>query len=221
MQFRTGQKFEEAVFGHSAGRDLFRRFGRDLTCFGRDLNSFIKSSGIDKPPTKIGACLYHQVVRQLNRFGINPEGLVFLPSVDTAVDLYGVDGLFFLPSLFPHLVTIDAFNTDPRNILSLKESWIDSFGGEVYSDANFQSDLFLYKKGISEWRKDDKNLSERSFFLVKPPDFRRYAKNGRPENHFVLTPVDVGTYQRRKGFAKMVAGYFAKVSGHKMAQLSP
>lgn len=216
QRFPTGPDFEEAVFGvRSNGASLFRRFGNDLTTFGEDLNNFIRSSKIEKPPTQIGGALHHQVERQLEGLGIDPLGLVFIPSVDTSIDLYGVDGLFYLPALFPHLVTVDAFNIDPLNLKFRKEKWIDSFEGEIYRNEKFQSDLFLFKNGVSRWRKDREMVASEKAFLPEPPDLRRYgagSDSGRWKNRFVLTPLDVGTYEKRRDFAKLVAGYFAKVA---------
>ena len=198
MQYRIGIEFEKAVFGGHSGRNLFRRFGRDLTNFGTDLRDFIQSSGIQFPPTEIGECLYSQVVIQLDHLGIDPEELVFIPSVDTKVDLYGVDGLFFLPSLFPHLVTVDTFNIETARLFRLRKNWIDEFIGDFYSNENFQSDMFLHKKGMAEWKKSGGSLAE-AYFLTKSPDYRQYAKSGRPENHFLLTPYHVG---KKREFAK-------------------
>jgi hypothetical protein len=225
--YATGRDFEEAVFGHHSDNPIWNwRPRRKKTAFGKDLKEVICSAKIKHPPTKIGECLYRQVARQLSSLKINPEGLVFLSSINTKADFFhGTDGFFFLPSLFPHLVTVDVFNLNPRGTFSLtglRESWIDSFSGEFYSEADFQSDMFLLKTGMLEWKAAHKNFPA-EFCPDQPPDFREFAVRGREENHFVLTPLHVSTYRRRREFAKLVAGYFAKVSGasnHKMALLS-
>lgn len=214
--FRTSIDFEEAVFGCSASWNLRQRFGGEKMDFSRDIKSIILSSKITHPPTKIGKCLYRQVAEQLKRYNINPNGLVFLPSVDTKVDLfYGTDGLFFLPTLFPCVVTIDAFNLKSDKLFLLKSLWIDSFAGNFYSNADFQSDLFQYKSGFARWSKDNaKSIKETGNPLLKPADFRAYVSTvGRPENHFVMTPANVSTYKQRREFARLVSDYFLKVAG--------
>ena len=214
QHFSNGPAFEKAVFGHSAGGNLFRRFGRDLTTFGDDLNLFVQSSGVEYPPTQIGFCLYHQGGRQLESLSINPEGLAFIPSTDTSIDLYGIDGLFYLPSLFPHFVSVDAFNTDSTKIWSRRDEWIDACRRKEYSELNFQYDLFLYKKGALRWEADKEKAAKEDMILVEPSDLRLYAVDtgGRWKNHFTLIPRHVQNYERRRDFARMVAGYFAKVA---------
>ena len=210
--YKRGFKFEQAVFGDRSHRNLFQRFGRSLTDFGRDVKDLIQSSNEKHPPTEIGECLYHQVERQLCSFGLDPEGLIFCSSVDDKVDLYGMDGAFYLPALFPHLVTIDAFAIMPAKLLELREKWIEEFRGDYYSTASQHTNLFLFKKGMMEWGKDNSKAAGEGFLLVVPEDFRHYARQGRWENQFILTPLDISTYERRRDFARLVAWYFAKVA---------
>lgn len=221
--YKSGYDFEKAVFGCRSHREFLEGLGSSKAGFAEDLKEIIRSATTKHPPTQIGECLYRQVARQLGSLDVDPEGLVFLSSVNTQADVsHGTDGFFFLPSLFPHLVTVDTFNMEPMEFLSweeLRELWIQSFTGEFYSESDFQSDLFLFKSGVSEWKAVNRRLPS-DFFPSRPPDFRRFAIRGREENHFVLTPYHVSTYQQRKEFARMVAGYFAKVSRHEMAKQS-
>jgi hypothetical protein len=216
--YKTGSDLEEAVFGkRSAGLDLVRKFWGQSVAFGPQIRSLLGKFDSFCPDTKIGQTLYRQIVRQLRRCGIDPQKLIFLPTVGTEADAHHyTDGLFYLPSLDPYLVTVDAYNVPERNLDVIREMFQDSFSGQFYSKADFQSDLFRYKKGFAEWRRSCRvgNLPEEDFLKV---DFRQYSDAARPENHFILTPGNVGTYQARRSFAKMVAGYFVKVSSKKMA----
>lgn len=228
MIYRSGLDLEDAVFGrHSSGEELIEKFGGQRPDFDKDVRRLIREgSGLRYPKTKIGQSLFVEVERGLKRFGLKSGGLVFLSAIDTKVDLrHFADGVFFLPSVPRFPVTIDTFNIDPKILRELKSSWVDSFEGQFYTSYDFQSDLFRYKVGLARWKKDCKALSETGNITLPPADFRQYTNIGRPENHFVLTPYHVGTYRRRREFAKMLVKYFAKVAkttGHEnMAQPSP
>jgi hypothetical protein len=216
VQYKTGPDLEEAIFGkRSGGLGLVKEFWWKLANFRSDVISVLGKSKAVHPDTIIGSVLYHQVVRQLSRH-LDSKGLVFLSTVNTKVDArHYTDGLFYLSSLHSDLVTVDVFNISNEDLDWLREMWIDQFTGSFYSDSDFQSDLFRFKKGVSEWRKIPGN--EYSKGSHKFIDFRQYTEENRPENHFVLTPSMIGTYEARRSFAKLVAGYFLKVSGQKMA----
>jgi hypothetical protein len=238
-RYSSGSDFEQAVFGLSSNWDWMReQIGRGPADFSGAIRSIIERSPVTHPSTKIGESLHRQVTRHLgDHFGINPEGLIFLPSVDTKVDFFhGADGFFYLPSLFPYLVTVDAFNIHPRTLLGLREAWIDESASDVktaeddFTDENAQSNLFLFKKGMTKWYTDNREILEAAakkeppIPIIRPADFRSHADRGRWENHFIFTPYHASSYGRRRNFAKLVAGYFAKVAevpNHKnMALLS-
>lgn len=220
--YRNGRDFEDAVFGCQSDDAAFEARRKQRTRFGVEARAFLTQSKITCPDTKIGRALFRQVERELIRLGVSPDGLIFLPTINTTLDFsHGTDALFFLPSLPECLVTVDAFNINPEIFLTLRESWIDSFNGKIYSDLELQSHLFLFKRGMLVCVRNGMTLEP----FLKPPDFRFFADYGRAENHFVLTPYHTGSYRERRGFAKMVAGYFAKeaakMSGHKTAQQRP
>jgi hypothetical protein len=227
MFFKSGYDLEDAVFGrHSSGEKLVEKFGGQRPDFDKDVRTLIKESWSRYPPASIGKSFWLEVKRELERFGVNTNGLVFLSAIDTKVDLrHFADGVFFLPAIPKFPVTIDTFNLDPDLFRALKIFWVDSFEGAVYTPSDFQSDLFKYKIGLTKWKKDCQKLSETGLTIQLPLDFRTYTNYGRPENHFVLTPHHIVTYRRRREFAKMVASYFAKVAilpNHKnTAQQSP
>ncbi len=226
MQFKTGFDFEEAVFGcRSSGDRLVNRFLNKRVDLSDGVRRIIQTLDIKHPPTAIGEYLYNQMLRHLVRLGINPEELVFLPSVDTEVDFCGVDGLFFLPSLFPCFVMIDVFNISPRQLLAEREIWIDTFPGREYSELDYRSDLWLFKRGMNIWKKENKEALELEAqgkgSVIRPKDFRQFADKGRVKNHFIFTPLDT---RRCKDFSRIIAEYFAnsKETGCKnMAQQSP
>ncbi|KKQ77679.1 MAG: hypothetical protein A3A96_01145 [Candidatus Zambryskibacteria bacterium RIFCSPLOWO2_01_FULL_39_39] len=213
-----GFDFEREIFNcRSSGEDLKERYKGEEADFGSDVLTIIEESRTkhpDKhPDCNKGRSLYYHVEVELNKLGVESSGLIFLPTVDTKADAkHQTDGLFFLPRLFPYLVTIDAFSIGFRELVSLRDFWISKFEGEVYSEVQFQSDLFRFKSGLAKWQKDNKKSSEEGAPLFVPLDFREYVVSIRPENHFVLTPPHVGTCRRRREFANMVARYFAKVS---------
>lgn len=218
MQFETGFDFERAVFGLcSSGDRLLGKFKGGRADFSEAVKAFIARSRIIHPSTKIGEALYLQMVREFDRLGVGHEELVFLPSVDTEIDLFhGADGVVFHPLFFPRLVLVDAFNIRPTVLLRLRETWIDSFNGKIYSWKHFLSDLFLFKKGKSKWRRDNKEALEQEAlgkgFVIRPKDFRQLAEYGRRKNEFILTPIDACTYEGRRLFAKLVVGYLCEIA---------
>lgn len=226
MFYRTGRDFEGAVFGLRSNSNLFERFGGRNANLVDDVKAFIVGSSIAYPQAPIGEALYFQMAREFDRLGIKSEGLVFLPSVDTELDLGGIDGVVYHPLFFPRFVAVDAFNIRSRELSLLRETWIDGFSGRFYSNEQFQSDLFLFKKGLAKWKRDNKEALEQEAlgkgFVTRPKDFRQLAEYGRHKNEFILTPIDAGTYEGRRSFAKLVVGHLAKVSDHEnTAQQSP
>jgi hypothetical protein len=233
MFYRTGRDFEEAVFGFRSNDNLFKRFGGRNADLADDVKAFIARSSVVYPDAPIGEALYSQMAIEFDRLGIDHEGLIFLPSVDTELDLGGIDGVVYHPRFFPRLVTVDAFNIRPRELSLLRETWIDSHEGRnqngdiFFSREDEQSNLFLFKRGMANWKRINKEALEQEAqgkgFVIRPKDFRQLADRVGWENHLILTPRDTGTYEGRRLFAKLVAGYFAKVakaSSHKMALLS-
>ncbi|MFA6270470.1 MAG: hypothetical protein WC657_04660 [Candidatus Paceibacterota bacterium] len=222
MIFRSGSDLEDAVFGrHSSGEKLVEKFRDQRPDFDEDVRALIRDSYARYPEVLVGKLFWLEVKRELERLGVDPYGLVFLSAIDTKVDLrHFADGVFFLPSVPRYPVTIDTFNLDPGVQKALKDSWVDSFEGHVYTSSDFQSDLFRYKIGLTKWKKDCQKLSETGLTIAQPKDFRQYTTYGRPENHFILPPYHVVTYRRRREFAKMIAGYLLKVSCQNTAQLS-
>lgn len=230
-EYRSGMEFEEAIFGrHSSGLPVRYKNNhrKESADFNQDMRALISQSKSSYPNTNIGRSLYSMVKRELEGLGINAEKLVLLDALDTKVDwLHFSDGSFYLPSELPEpgvVVTFDVFNLDPKQLVCLKESWIDSFLGEVYSGADFQSDLFRYKKCLFRWMKLYPDDNRKGTLLSTLPDFWEFTEHGRPENHFIFTPFHLGTYRRRRDVAKMVVGYLVKAikeKTEKMAQQSP
>ena len=218
--YKNGVELEEAVFGCSMdGRQESFREGR--ADFSEDVNALIRESKSKCPDTLIGNSIYQMLKRGLERFGIETRGLKLISAVNTKSDLrHHFDGLFFLSAISSHPVTLDLWNIDPLVFSFLKERWTDSFPDQFYLDEHRQSDLFRYKVGMVRWMRDNYCRFLRPEVL-RCTDFRRFAMDiGRPENHFIITPYHVGSRRQRRVFAGMVVKYFAKVSGHKMAELS-
>ncbi|MEK7669414.1 MAG: hypothetical protein AAB350_02370 [Patescibacteria group bacterium] len=216
--YRSGHDLEDAIFGrHSSGEELIAKFWGQRPDFDKDVKRLIMEGFDRHPDTPIGRSLFLLVEKWLSLIGVNPKGLVFLSAIDTKVDLrHFADGVFFLPSIPTFPITVDAFNIDWKELLFLRDSWIDSFEETIYTISDFQSDLFRYKVGFARWKKDAKMLLAEKVILPLPADFRNYTAYGRPENHFVLTPTNIGTHEHRREFARMVARYLAsKVFGQK------
>ncbi len=211
MFFKSGHDLEDAIFGrHSSGDELVKRFKRKRKDFSVDLMKILGKSKSPYPDTEIGKSLYWLVKKELSRIGVQDTGLVFVSAINTIVDSrHFSDGLFYLPSVGKFPITIDAFNIYPETLRSLEDLWIDDFSGEVYGFNEFQTDLFLYKNGMVEWRRENGEESLPPQFI----DLRKFSKKGRPENHFIITPRDVLTVKGRKFFSKKMADYFAKVVG--------
>lgn len=209
-KYRNGLEFEEAVFGlHSHGDSMFEKFGRDTTDFSEDIRSFIENT--DACPQGIGESIWWQTGKRLSHLGVDPEGLIFFPGVNSKIDLFhGTDGLFFHPALWPRIVTVDLFHMHPGHYLEMLDSWIDEFKGCVFTPEDAQNNLFLFKRGLSVWHRINRDKIEEARrhgqVVVKPEDFRPYADRGRWLNHFIFTPYHI---TRIKDFARMVAEYLA------------
>jgi hypothetical protein len=233
-EISAGMWFQNLVFGcHIEDGGLTHIVEKDEdeeANFQGDIKEIIKNhSGLDYPNTRIGRSIYSMVKERLNYFGINSEGLLFLSTINTKVDIkHYTDGFFFLPSIPTHPVTLDVFYTDPDRLHSLKDFWMKTSEEGCYSKSNFQSDLFSYKKGMQIWKNwkklrdealltKNEKLKHHDLFLVFPSDFRKYAyvHRGRPENHYILTPYDVLTSQRRKEFAWQIAEYLHNIKTQK------
>jgi hypothetical protein len=222
--FRNGREFEKGVFGYSSGREGFHFKAVDRG-FARSIETLIVATQAMYPQTSLGGSIYVHVARELTRHGIDPKKLVFIPAVNTAADFYHkTDGFFYHPDFHPHLVTLDLFHIDHWLLNIHKEGWIDTSPKSFYSTSNFQSDLFAHKCGLMRLKKRNPGMFKQAVEFDKIQqwkliDYRRFCpiSVGRPENHFIVTPDMVTTYESRREFAKMVASYFIGLkSGPKM-----
>jgi|GEM_PF-3434356 len=225
MFFKSGFDLEDTVFGHhSSGGQLFRKFKRKRKDFSDDLNSLITKSSDVHPSTQIGGSLYWLTKKELEKLGVDTAGFMFVSAIDSITDLrHFSDGVFYLPSAPQFPVTVDAYNIHPNVLEILEDFWIDDFVGDKYAVSDFQSDLFQYKNGLTEWKRNSQASEAEGFMLVTPVDFRQHTRKRRPENHFIITPRDIGDRAGRRAFARMVARYLAsKVPGQeqKTAQQS-
>lgn len=209
MRYKSGDHFEKSIFGRRSG-------GRDTKYqpFSDSLHAVLDSSDQTSiyPETRLGELLFFGVYHKLIRLGIDPSRLRFLRESKGSGDRHhGVDGFFYLPSIERWPVTIDLFNLDSRECEIWKERWWLS------SEAEFQSRLFLYKKGApmivqrSEWARllnstDDYSLPKISASGELEP------QESRPENHFILAPYYTEDRERRAIFCGLVADFFAKAA---------
>lgn len=210
--YRSGLEFEDAIFGrHSSGDKLIEKFLGAKINFDKDIRYLIRNTTSSYPNTIIGQLLFGGVEKELRGLKLDVSGFKFVSAIDTKVDLrHFADGLFYLPSVPRFPTTIDTFNIDPAILVGLRDRWIDSFSGSFYSEYDFQTDLFRFKKGALVIKRNGDWKNRKQFKGLDP---REYATgDGRPENHFILTPSDVGTYEGRRRFVKLIAGYFAKVA---------
>lgn len=220
----------------SSGRSLVKRYYGQVSDFSDDIQTIIAEPGDSFPATKIGRSLYDLLKHQFEKRRIETEGFVLRSTVDTKVDAHHfTDMVGWLPSVPMLPFTIDFFNISSVDMDALRSFWARGFSGDVYSQTDEQTDLFLFNKGLFAWRKEKgivprANLApfqKRVTFVPEKMhpvpfwDFRPYADGvGRPENHFILTPYHVETSERRKNFANMIADYLL-TSCHNMAQQSP
>lgn len=217
-KFKSGFDFEDFVFGrHSSGGDILRKKFAGQS-FSKGMNALLKKVSSEHPDTNVGFSLWKMAKEELEKLSVKSDGLIFLPSVGTTADIFhGVDGFFLLPLIPLHPVTIDLFNIEPGRLLNFRNTWIDSFQGRVYTLFDFQSDIYLFKRGLVEFKKTHPDYQHE----LSTTDFRSFCNYGRPKNHFILTPRDVGTREGRKRFAKMIAGYFVKVAGRNNGSTEP
>lgn len=207
----SGYDLEDLIFGrHSSGDQMIKKFKRKRKDFSGDLTRLINESQDIYPKTQIGESLYWLVKKELEKIGVNTAGFVFVSAIDSITDLrHFSDGVFFLPSVPQFPVTVDAYNINSKTLDILEDFWIDDFAGDRYGVGDFQSDLFQYKNGTVEWKRNNQVSEGEGFFLIEPVDFRRCTKKRRPENHFIITPRDIGDRAGRRAFARIVARYFA------------
>lgn len=223
--FKSGFDLEDCIFGrHSSGGQLVKKFKRKRKDFSEDLTRLINKSSDAYPKTQIGESLYWLIKKELEKLGVDTAGFVFVSAIDSITDLrHFSDGVFYLPSAPEFPVTVDAYNIDSRVLDILEDFWIDDFAGDKYAVGDLQSDLFQYKNGLIEWKRNNQTSEAEGFMLVKPVDFRQHTRKRRPENHFIITPRDVEDRAGRRAFARTVARYLAsKVpsQGRKTALLS-
>lgn len=212
MIYINSALFERAVL--ECGReeeDLYEKYGEGEWNFSSDVFDFLDSLHLSNyPNTEIGRSLYFGLKTRLERTGINTSGLRLLSTVGTSLDLrYYMDAIIHLPALPLCPITIDLFNLGDYKVSGLKNLWIRDSDSFVYSDFQFQSDLFQYKNGLRRWKKMTEQAEEFGFYLVlKDADFRKLVTKRRPENHFILTPYHTECRERRRQFTSLVAEYF-------------
>lgn len=215
MIFKSGLDFEDFVFGrHSDGKEMKSKFLDQRPDFDRDVKFLINSNpGVKHPNTYVGEDFFRRLDCRLRRRGVDTEGLSFLSTIGSMVDLkHYADGVVYLPAVPEFPITIDVYKIDEKDINQLREKWFESFPGQYYTFADFQSDLFRYKAGRAKWLNDVRKARSMGFELNEPADFREYTYVRRPENHFVWTPRDV-TRHGRKLFVCVFADYLvSKIS---------
>ena len=209
MICKSGYDLEDKIFDrHSSGDRLVKKFKRKRKDFSVDLTRLISESSCIYPNTKVGESLYWLIKKELEKLGVDATGFVFVSAIDSITDArHFSDGVFYLPSVHQFPVTVDAYNIDSKSLNLLKDFWIDDFSGDRYKIADFQSDLFRHKNGSVEWKRNNQTSEAEGFLLVKP--VRQHTRKRRPENHFVITPRDIGDRAGKRAFARMVARYFA------------
>ncbi len=208
MHFRSGPAFEQAIFGRRSSGIL--KNGKHAS-FSHDMREFLSSGdkGLPYPETWFGKLLYFGVKSELDRNGINTEGLFFRSALDSAIDIsHGADGVFYLPALPRIPVMVDLFNIDSVSCSILRERWS---GLEDYSEDDFQKDLFSQKWGMKRHHKSESGLDKVEWTRIfNPRDYRRFCAMPRHENDFVLTPYYLVSRENRHRFTNLVAGYFIK-----------
>lgn len=226
MRYASGPSFEDVISGrHSRGAPH-----RDSGTLTSGIKSIIADNKCLYPDSRVGALLYFGVKAELERLGVNTAGLSLKRSTGSMVDEHHyTDMFFYLPFHFPryeeHIVTIDLFNLDSEIAEILRNYWVANSSGEGYSEKDYQSDLFLYKSGVSALERIHPGFKGWTK-IFRADDLRFYTSVfrkkilGRPENHFILIPEYAENRGRRREFIKLVAGYFAKVARQNTAQMS-
>lgn len=230
MHYRSSVEFERSVLGHcsNGGHEIFQGESN----FSKSIRELIEAPGPDYPDTRIGKSLFQMVREELLRNEASPNGLIFRSAVGTRADArHLTDAFFYLPSVDDFFVSIDLFNIDSENLIALEGVWSSLSKSLVYSRLDLQSDLFMHNRGLFAWT-DEQGITGGAFVhsglgrltkgvahipnravCLPSIDFRRYSDRRRPENHFLLTPYNTETSNKRKEFAKMVANCFISVGG--------
>jgi hypothetical protein len=236
--FKSGQQFEEWLFGRSYQRpnirpflveNQFSEFARKVIAIAEEEERF--------PKTSFAMSLYYNVQTYLKRLSIATDGLRLFASVGSEADVYYfTDALFYL-SYAGHefVVSIDSFLV--KNILALRDFWIEASSSFVFTEEEFQSCLFRHKMLVSEFLKNTQGGKETLRVWILSDDYKKiwisgrevyfYKKiwisgkeicqllddpdrsNRRPENHFLITPWHLPMHRRRE-LAKCIANSLVK-----------
>lgn len=212
MPIKSGRDLEDVIFGrHSDGDAMMLEYWDKIPDFDSDFRYLLSINTTRFPGTYVAKEMFCYLEKSLDEKGVRTEGLVFLSTIGTKVDLrFFTDGFFYLPVLPILPLTIDAFFIGKKKIEELRDKWIDSCSKKRYSFADFQSDLFRYKAGLSKWLRDLKACKEEGLILIEPADLREYTKVRRPENHFIVTQENIRTRVSRKAFSENLAAYLER-----------
>ncbi len=226
MLERTGRAFERLFIGSSTDLDYLFEQKYDIpelksgTDFARDVPKFIKASkklGIRCPNTPIAKRMFYGLKNRLTKILKREVDLWFLPTGNveegTFLDAFHYTDVVIHISGINTILTLDLYYVENEIIDFLKEKWIKSFNRKTwYTEANFQDDLFRYKKGLKVVKKLIKAKlggREASLFPIEKSDLEiRDLSVFRPSNHFIVTPDHISVRRKRLNFLNFLARYY-------------
>lgn len=223
--FRDGRQFEEWLFGRSYKREGGKPFLviNKFSEFARKIILAITEEDEKFPNTIFSKSLYLGVRAYLEKMGICTEGFHLYASVGSDADVYYfTDALVYLPqsSGYECVSSLDAFLI--KDILALRDFWIETFSSGIFTEDDFQSCLFRHKMIVSEHMRETKGADLSIWIFSK--EYKRIWTSGRevswsvndpdrpnqrPENHFLVTQWHLLPH-RRKSLAKLIAKSLAK-----------
>ncbi|HEY4479870.1 MAG TPA: hypothetical protein VJB58_00145 [Candidatus Paceibacterota bacterium] len=222
--FGDGESFERALFGEP--EEIILELGLSKPRgFTEDVSRIIRHLSRSKthrrcPKTHVAKAMYLGVKKELALLGVSTSGLRLFSLIGTNADkYYETDALFYLPYCRGYesvVVTIDARWINPELFERLRDYWIESSEGLVYSELNLQGDLFAHSRIFFEhsvknpecgrWilSREYKALWERGYLPAVPKEMIDRPVM-RPENHLTLTQYHLEKPWRRKAFTRLVA----------------
>ncbi len=221
--FKDGESFERILFGEPE-RIVLELGSFKPISFSEDLGRIIRHLSRSKshrkyPKTQIAKSLYFGVKKELASCGVSTSGLRLLSLVGSHADrYYETDALFYLPlgGYESAVVTVDARWINPILFHALRDYWIESSRGLVYSELNLQKDLFAHNRIFDEHHKRSmsherwilsgayKSLWEGGYLPAIPEEMVD-RPTVRPKNHLLLTQYHVEEHWRRKAFTRFIA----------------
>jgi len=222
--FENGRDLEKWLFDRSYERPERKPFlvtGR-FSEFARKVILAVNEEEAEFPNTNFSKSFHYNVRTYLENLGVPAGGLRLYGSVGSEADVfYFTDALFYISGC-ESIASLDSFLA--KNIVALRDFWIETSSSFVFTEEEFQSCIFRHKLLISKYLRETEDGEKTLGIWVLSEDYKKTWVSGRevswsvndpdrpsqrPENHFLLTQWHLPPH-RRKELAKRIALALAK-----------